>query len=89
MEKIRGLLLAEVEKRGKRPLCREMGISPSSLFNWLDNVGKPTMSSVERIATYFHKPISYFFDEPTPEPVDSPSMRIDTNLHRSWLSLPY
>jgi transcriptional regulator with XRE-family HTH domain len=58
--KIKGLLAHELKDKGKRELCRSIGISPASLFNYLDNVGTPSLKTVELLSRYFKKPIAYF-----------------------------
>ena len=42
---------------------KKIGISSSTLFYIMNGNGNPTIDNLEKIAKYFGKPISYFFDE--------------------------
>lgn len=65
MQKVNAILIQqliedELNKKGKRALCRELKISPTSLYNYLDNISIPTMETIEKMSAYFRKPISFF-----------------------------
>lgn len=74
MQKIAQLLNKSLSTMGKRELCRALGISPASLFNYLANTATPTMRTIERFATYYHKPVTWFFEsDSTPFPEAHPT----------------
>lgn len=48
-------------KKSKIP--NEIGISRSTFFEMMNGIGSPRVENLEKVANYFNKPISYFFDE--------------------------
>lgn len=48
-------------KKSKIP--NEIGMSRSTFFEMMNGIGSPRVENLEKVAKYFNKPISYFFDE--------------------------
>ena len=59
-EKIKNLF---EKSSGKYAVAKEMGVEYMSLQNIISGKSSPTAKTLEKIASYYHVPVGYFFDE--------------------------
>jgi Helix-turn-helix. len=53
------LLKDAVEKSSIRAVARESGLTQSAVYRYLQGIGEPSLSTLERLATYFQVSVAY------------------------------
>ena len=58
-------ILALIKERGinARQLNIACGLNHSSVYNWQNGRGKPKRETIKKIAEYFGKPLSFFYED--------------------------
>jgi transcriptional regulator with XRE-family HTH domain len=82
MVRVKEMLQREIDKGiPKLELARRTRIPNASLANYLTGDIEPRYNSLERIASYFHKPMSWFLeDAPTEYRASEPGQELPTDL---------
>lgn len=70
MNKLRKMLQKEMDSKGysRRALALKMKLAPQSINNYMDSPTEPMVASLQKIADYFHKPVSFFLEDEPPKP---------------------
>jgi transcriptional regulator with XRE-family HTH domain len=82
--KLREILNKEIKNgRSRRELGKEIGIPFTSINNYLDTDMQPSFKTLQKIADYFHKPISYFIDDHTkPDAIQEQAAKYNTDIDK-------
>jgi transcriptional regulator with XRE-family HTH domain len=65
MKKLKELIENELKTLSIREFSRRTSIPTTSIYNYLETDVEPQRKSLERLATYFHQPLSYFYEDET------------------------
>ncbi len=55
--------LVKLKKLTYKEFANEIGVTEQTVHNWFQNRTKISIDQLEKIASYFEVPVSYFFDE--------------------------
>ena len=55
--------LVKIKKLTYKEFANEIGVTEQTVHNWFQNRTKISIDQLEKIASYFEVPVSYFFDE--------------------------
>ncbi len=66
-------------------LASELGTTPNTISRWETATYKPSVAELDRIARFFHVPISVFFPNMEPQPELQALLSATGDLHREDL----